>query len=119
MIKKDISIASWNIRALSKGLIGLRKKIKNFLLNSHPTSKIILLPEHRFSQRECLSLTNSIDIRLGTNLWNEASYCVQTQRHKGGNTILLYSSLSNMVREHGILILGRLQFIVLQVKSNS
>ena len=115
MIKEDISIASWNIRALSKGLASLRKKreTKNFLLNSHPTSKILLLQKHQYSQKDCLSLTKTLEFRLGTNLWNEASYCVQSQRYKNGAPILLHDSLIDKIEEHGILILGRLQFIVL------
>ena len=114
-----LAIATQNTRGLGQGLAGRRKRkeLKNTFRLTTPTTDILLLQEVKLSEEACLRQARYIEFRGGTSLWNEGSFSAQSGRFKGGTGIVLSERISAAVTHHGILYLGRAQYVVIRLSS--
>lgn len=114
---EKFTIASPNVRGLGQGFIGSRKRkeLKDVYKQTTPPTDILLLQETKISEQASIKQAKFIEFRGGTSLWNEANFSTQTARYTGGTCIILSERLSTAVVQHGVLYLGRAQYVILQL----
>jgi hypothetical protein len=58
-----------------------------------------------------------MDFKRGANFWNDALYLVEFNRFKGGIVIIVLVKLAPLIEEHGVLILGRVQYVIVRLST--
>ena len=119
LMKGDkLTIATHNTRGLGHGFAGHRKRreIRDLFKQTTPPTDILLLQEVKLPEVACLKQTRTIEFRKGVNLWNEA-LCKNNQVQRG-TCIIISEQLTNSIMSHGVLYLGRTQFITLKLSPN-
>jgi exonuclease III len=115
-----ITIASQNVRCLGRGFTGNRKRreIKDLYKRTTPQTDILLLQETKLPESACLKQARFIEFKKGSSLWNEGSFSAHTTRFKGGTGIILSERMTEVITGHGVLYLGRAQYITIQLSTN-
>jgi hypothetical protein len=58
-----------------------------------------------------------MDFKGGINFWNDALYLIEFNRFKGGIVIIVLTKLAPLIEEHGVLILGRVQYVIVRLST--
>jgi hypothetical protein len=58
-----------------------------------------------------------MDFKGGANFWNDALYLIKFNRFKGGIVIIVLTKLRPLIKEHGVLILGRVQYVIVRLST--
>lgn len=94
-----------------------RKEIQDLFKNATPKAEVLLLQETKASEEASLKQARFVETRGGTSLWNEASFPARTTKYTGGTCIVISERLALAVTHHGVLFLGRAQFVVINLSS--
>lgn len=114
----QLTIASYNIQCLGRGLNGRRKrrKIRDLLHISHLQPDIILLQEERLTLTKCIARTVQMNLLTGAVLWKEGGYSAYDDSYAGGTAIIAsykfaIIAITNSICEHGVIVQGRAQYL--------
>ncbi|KAG0573055.1 hypothetical protein KC19_VG144800 [Ceratodon purpureus] len=113
----DLAIATHNIRAMGKGIVGIRKRcdLRDFYRKATPQPQVILLQEHHMSLEECFTQTQQIHFKGGICLWNNATFSAESGRFKGGTGIIMSRHLAPAIQDSGVIIEATTQYVILEV----
>lgn len=102
----QLTLASYNVQGLGRDHTGIRKrrKIRDFLRKSQPRPDVLLIQEHKLSPDEGSKHGNQMGFKNGASFWNEAIYYANKDSFKGGTAILISDKVTNIVREHGVIM---------------
>jgi hypothetical protein len=65
--------------------------------------------------QDCLKKTNQLDFRGGINFWSDALYLLDNNRFEAGTRIIVLVRIAPLVKQHGILISNRVQFVTFKL----
>ncbi len=111
MFERPLTLVSLNVRGL-KGESPKPKEIKVWLLSSPP--QILLIQEHHLRKEGIQNSAKGIEFWNGTALWNEGIPMDRSQRTSAGTAILVDRATTPLIKDHGILMEGRAQYVSLQ-----
>jgi hypothetical protein len=117
MIEKPLTLASLNVRGL-RGNSSKPKGVKAWLASLPTPPQILLIQEHHLAKEGIHNSAKGIEFWKGSSFWNEGIPMGHSQRINAGTTILVDRAIAPLVKEHGILMEGRVQFIILQFPDN-
>jgi hypothetical protein len=112
MLEKPLSLVSLNVRGL-RGDTPKPKEIKAWMASLAAPPQILLLQEHHLNAEGVKSAGKKVEFWKGTALWNEGIPMGQSQRTNAGTTDLLDRAISPCIKDHGILVEGRVQYVTL------
>jgi len=112
MIEKPMTIASLNVRGL-RGDTHKPKKLKAWMASLSPPPQILLIQEHHLGKEGIKSTTKGIEFWQGTSFWNEGIPMGTSQKTSADTTMLVDKSTTLLVKDHGIVMEGRTQFVTL------
>jgi hypothetical protein len=58
-----------------------------------------------------------MDFKGGVNFWNDALYLVEFNLFKGSIVIIVLAKLAPLVEEHGVFILGQVQYVIVRLST--
>lgn len=113
---EPLTLASFNVQGLGRDLIGVRKRrdIRDFFQKSHPRPDTLMVQEHKLSLEKGKKNSKQLEFGKGLSLWNEALYNANTDSFNGGTALLISDRITSMVKEHGVIIPGRAQYVTFQ-----
>jgi hypothetical protein len=106
-------LVSLNIRGL-KGGSPKPKVIKAWIASLSSPPQILLIQEHHLGKEEIQNSAKGIEFWNGTALWNEGIPMGRSQKTSAGMAILIDRATTPLIKEHGILMEGRAQYVSLQ-----
>lgn len=109
----QLTVASYNIQCLGRGLEGVRKrrKLRELFHSIQPQPDLVLLQEVRLTLTECPERSDHINFLNGEVLWNESSSSAYGDSYSGGTAMILSLKITNNLCEHGVIVQGRVQYI--------
>ncbi len=111
MLERPLMLASLNIRGL-RGDTPKPKEIKAWMASLVDPPQILLLQEHHLC-KEGVQRFGKMELWNGIAHWNEGIPMGRSQRISVGTTILVDRATSPYIRDHGILVNGRAQYVTL------
>lgn len=113
----NITLASWNVRSLGQGIQGVRKRcdIRNFLRRAEPQPDILLFQEHCYPLEDCFQLTQQLQFKGGTSIWNNALFTAEGNRFFAGTGVSLSCPLTERLVSSGVIVEGCAQYLVLDI----
>ena len=113
----QLTLATLNIQDLGRDMAGVRKRreLKEFFHRSNPQPDILLIQEHKFTLQECKRRLKQMDFLRGGSLWNEVTYSAAKDSFRAGTGIFISNRLVPTMKHHGIIMLGRAQFVIFQI----
>ncbi len=67
--------------------------------------------------QDCLKQTIQMDFKRGAKFWNDALYSIKFNQFKGGIVIVVLAKLAPLIEEHGVLILGWVQYVIVRLST--
>jgi len=113
MFEKPLTLVSLNVRGL-RGDSPKPKEIKAWLASLSSPLQILLIQEHHLKKEGIQNSTKGIEFWNGTTLWNEGIPMGRLQRTSAGTAILIDRATTPSIKDHGILMEGRAQYVSLQ-----
>jgi hypothetical protein len=117
MIEKPLTLVSLNVRGL-RGGTAKPKEIRAWLASLQTPPQIVLIQEHHMGKEDNQDSAKGIELWKGSSFWNEGIPMGRSQRISAGTTILVDRATAPLIKDHGTLIEGRVQFITLQSPDN-
>ncbi len=118
MSERPITMASLNMRGLTRGT-AKQKLIKAWLASLQNPPQILLIQEHHLDQAGIANSTKGLEFWQGKACWNPGIPMGITQRTSAGTAILVDRMTAPLIKEDGILVEGRAQYITLHFPDNS
>jgi exonuclease III len=112
MLERPLMLASLNIRGL-RGDTPKPKEIKAWMASLVDPPQILLLQEHHLCKEGVQRFGKKMELWNGIAHWNEGIPMGRSQRISVGTTILVDRATSPYIRDHGILVDGRAQYVTL------
>jgi exonuclease III len=113
MFDKTLTLVSLNVRGM-RGNKTKPKQVKAWLSSLATPPQIVLLQEHHLGKVEDRDPAIGVEFWKGEALWNEGIPMGRSQRTRAGTAILVDKIVAPFIVDHGILVVGRAQFITLQ-----
>ncbi len=85
---------------------------------STPLPQILLIQEHHLGKEGIQNSARGIEFWNGASFWNEGIPMGRSQRTNVRTAILVDRAIAPLVKEHGIVVEGRAQYITLQSSDN-
>ncbi len=67
--------------------------------------------------QDYLKQTIQMDFKGRAKFWNDALYSIKFNQFKGGIVIVVLAKLTLLIEEHGVLILGWAQYVVVRLST--
>jgi hypothetical protein len=113
MFERPLTLVSLNVRGL-RGDSPKPKEIKAWLASFSSPPQILLIQEHHLGKEGIHNSAKGMEFWKGTTLWNEGIPMGRSQRTNAGMAILIDRATTPFIKNHGILMEGRTQYISLQ-----
>jgi exonuclease III len=113
MLERPLSLASLNVRGL-RGDSPKPKEIKALMASLAAPPQILLIQEHHLCKEGVQNFRKKMEFWNGTALWNEGMPMGRSQRTSAGTSILIDQATSPYIKDQGILVEGRAQYVTLQ-----
>jgi exonuclease III len=117
MSDKPLTLVSLNVRGL-KGGKDKPKKIKAWMASLQTPPQISLIQEHHIGKDDDPRFARGMEFWRGTSFWNEGIPLGRSQKTMAGTAILIDRATTPLIKEHGILVEGRVQFVTLLSPDN-
>jgi exonuclease III len=118
MSERPLTIVSLNVRGLGKDS-AKQKTIKTWLAALQNPPHILLVQEHHLDKEGVASSTKGLEFWQGKAFWNPGIPMGTSQRTSAGTAILVDRMTAPLVKEDGILVDGRAQYITLHLPDSS
>ncbi len=112
MLERPLTLASLNVRGL-RGDTPKLKEIKAWMASLADPPQILLIQEHHLCKEGVQRFGKKMEFWNGTSLWNEGIPMGRSQRTSACTTILVDRATSPYIKDHGILVGGRAQYVTL------
>jgi exonuclease III len=119
MIEKPLSLVSLNVRGLGRAS-AKPKEIKAWLASLQAPPQISLIQEHhiRKDDNQHPAKGKGLEFWRGSSFWNHGIPLGRSQRIRAGTTILIDRATTLLIKDHGILVDGKVQFVTLHSPDN-
>jgi len=119
MIEKLLSLVSLNVRGL-RGASAKPKEIKAWLASLKAPPQILLIQEHHIGKDDNQNPAKGkgLEFWRGSSFWNHGIPLKRSQRIRAGTAILIDRATTPLIKDHGILLEGRVQFVTLHSPDN-
>jgi hypothetical protein len=112
MTEKPLTLVSLNVRGLRGGTTK-PKEIRAWLTSLQTPPQVVLIQEHHMGKDDNHDSAKGIEFWRGSSFWNEGIPMGRSQRISAGIAILVDRAMAPLIKEHGTLIEGRVQFVTL------
>jgi endonuclease/exonuclease/phosphatase family metal-dependent hydrolase len=113
MLERPLSLVSLNVRGL-RGDPPKPKEIKAWMASLSSPPQILLIQEHHLGKEGIQSSGKKMEFRNEIAFWNEGILMGRSQRTSAGTAIFIDRATTPLIKDHGILIEGRAQYVTLQ-----
>ncbi|CAM6044951.1 unnamed protein product, partial [Sphagnum compactum] len=117
MSERPLTFASLNVKGLRVNS-PKQKEIKTWLASLRTPPQILLIQEHHLGKENISNAGKGIEYWKGSSFWNPGIPMGRSQRTSAGTAILVDRMTAPLVKENGILMEGRAQYITLQLTNN-
>jgi exonuclease III len=117
MIENPLSLVSFNVRGL-RGVPAKSKEIKAWLASLQAPPQISLIQEHYIGKEDNPNPGKGLEFWRESSLWNHGIPLGRSQRIRAGTAILIDRATTPLIKDHGILVEGRVQFVTLHSPDN-
>jgi len=117
MIEKPLTLVSLNVKGLRGGTTK-PKEIRAWLASLQTPPQILLIQEHHIGKDDNQNSAKGLEFRRGSSFWNEGIPIGRSQRIRAGTKILVDRVMAPLIKEHGTLVEGRVQFVTLHSPDN-
>jgi exonuclease III len=118
MTERPLTIVSLNVRGLGRDSTK-QKLIKTWLSSLQNPPQILLIQEHHLDEQGTTNSTKGIEFWQGRAFWNPGIPMGNSQRISAGTAILVDRVTAPLVKEDGIIIEGRTQFLTLHLPDST
>jgi hypothetical protein len=117
MIEKPLTLVSLNVRGL-RGGTAKPKETRAWLASLQTLPQILFIQEHHIGKDDNQNSAKGLEFWRGSSFWNEGIPIGRSQRIRAGTTILVDRAMTSLIKEHGTLVEGRMQFVTLHSPDN-
>jgi hypothetical protein len=119
MIDKPLALVSLNVRGLGRAS-AKPKEIKAWLASLQAPPQITLIQEHHIGKDDVQhpDKGKGLEFWRGSSFWNHAIPLGRSQRSRAGTAIFMDRTTTPLIKDHGILVEGRVQFVTLHAPDN-
>jgi exonuclease III len=118
MSDRPLTVVSLNVRGLGKDS-GKQKLIKTWLASLPNPPQVLLVQEHHLDKQGVESSTKGLEFWQGKAFWNPGIPMGTSQRTSAGTAILVDRMTTPLIKEDGILVEGRVQYVTLLLPDSS
>jgi len=113
MFERPLTLVSLNVRGL-RGDTPKPKEIKAWMASFSPPLQILLIQEHHLGKEGIQNFGKKMELWNGAVFWNEGILMGRLQRTNAGTAIFIDRATASLIKDHDILIEGRVQYVTLQ-----
>jgi hypothetical protein len=108
-----------NVRGLGRAS-AKPKEIKAWLASLQAPPQITLIQEHHIGKDDIQhpDKGKGLEFWRGSSFWNHAIPFGRSQRNRAGTAIFIDRTTTPLIKDHGILVEGRVQFVTLHAPDN-
>jgi len=117
MIEKPLTLVSFNVKGL-RGGTAKPQEIRAWLASLQTPPQILLIQEHHKGKDDNQNSAKGLEFWRGSSYWNEGIPIGRFQRIRAGTTILIDRAKAPLIKEHGTLVEGRVQFVTFHSPDN-
>jgi hypothetical protein len=119
MIDKPLALVSLNVRGLGRAS-AKPKEIKAWLASIQAPPQITLIQEHHIGKDDIQhpDKGKGLEFWRGSSFWNHAIPLGRSQRNRVGTAIFIDRTTTPFIKDHVILVEGRVQFVTLHAPDN-
>jgi exonuclease III len=118
MSERPLTIVSLNVRGLGKDS-AKKKLIKAWLTSLQNPPQILLIQEHHLDKQGTTNSTKGLEFWQGKAFWDPGIPMGISQRTNAGTAILVDRMTAPLIKEDGILVEGRVQYVTLHLPDSS
>jgi len=118
MSEQPLTIVSLNVRGLGRDSTK-QKLLKTWLSSLQNPPHILLIQEHHLDEQGATNSTKGIEFWQGRAFWNPGIPMGNSQRISAEIAILVDRMTAPLVKEDGIIIKGRMQYLTLHLPNST